>query len=86
MCLHYAKILITIFGLIVFSQGISFGRWNEFNSVEFNFNFHAALLSLIGISIIVIGYALGLIIKKIKKLEETHNNTILPSSDELANL
>lgn len=41
-------------GLIVFSQALSFGRWNEFTSVKNNFNDHSLLLAGCGLALMFI--------------------------------
>ncbi len=71
---HNYKILIPYWisltiGMVVFSQAVSFGRWNEFRKLEDNFNFHSYLLGACGLSIILLSIAVLMLYTRIQKLE-----------------
>ena len=57
-------------GMIVVSQSISFGRWNEFSSTARNFNMHAMILLVAGIGMLSLAVLCSRLITKIAALEK----------------
>ena len=60
--------LVATIGVIVFSQALSFGRWNEFTSVENNFNYHAMLLAGCGLGLMLIAAAALALHKRLERV------------------
>lgn len=56
-------------GLIIFSQALSFGRWNEFTSVKINFNNHSWLLAGCGLALMFIAVAVFALHKRLERIE-----------------
>ncbi|MEZ5651725.1 MAG: hypothetical protein R3E87_14400 [Burkholderiaceae bacterium] len=61
-------------GMIVLSQALSFGRWNEFQTVAANFNIHAILLGLCGIGLLMTGIMAAVFDVRLRRLESAHLN------------
>ena len=77
--LHYILSFIALCaGMVVFSEGLSFARWDKWHSTEYFINTHAHLLAIAGAGIFCIAllFIAGFILevhqmqKKINTLEE----------------
>ena len=55
-------------GMIAFSQGLSFARWNEFAEAAYQHNHHAWLITLLGVGLFVVGLVQ---IRLVAQLRET---------------
>jgi hypothetical protein len=62
--------LAGVLGIIILSQAVSFGRWNEFVSTENNFNEHSILLAGCGLAIILFSVSTFVLNKRIQRIEE----------------
>tara|TARA_R110002020_G_scaffold139047_10_gene309721 strand:+ start:394 stop:633 length:240 start_codon:yes stop_codon:yes gene_type:complete len=58
-------------GMVVFSQALSFGRWNKFREIEENFNFHSYILGACGIAILLLTIIVYGLYSRIRKLENS---------------
>ena len=56
--------------LIVVSQSVSFGRWNEFSSTSSNFNTHSMIFLAAGIGMLSLGMLCMQLMGKIAALEK----------------
>ena len=56
--------------MIVVSQSISFGRWNEFSSTARNFNFHSVIFLVVGIGMLSLSALCSRLMTKIAALEK----------------
>ena len=56
-------------GMVVFSQALSFGRWNEFTSVEDNFNNHSWLVAGCGLSLMLVAMSVFALHKRLQRVE-----------------
>ena len=65
--------LIAAIGGIAFSQGGSFACWDEFHPISHFINFHAILISALGLGLLFCQALLGVLIKRIDELEKTVN-------------
>ncbi len=57
-------------GMILFSQGMSFGRWNEFNTIEHYINLHSLMIASGGVGLMFLAIALFVVMKRINNLEK----------------
>ena len=62
---------VSCIGGVAFSQGVSFARLNSYGHINDTINFHALLISGIGIALMFAGWSLESTLKRIDKLEET---------------
>jgi len=62
--------LVSTIGLIVFSQGLSFMRWNKWVSMEDQFNEHAFWIAVIGFAIMSVGVCLIILNNRVKEIEK----------------
>lgn len=67
---RFAHWLVGTLGIIIFSQAISFGRWNEYISLENNFNNHAFLLAGCGLAAMFIAVAAFALHKRLERIEK----------------
>lgn len=66
---NFAHWVAGTLGLIIFSQALSFGRWNEFTSVKNNFNDHSWLLAGCGLALMFIAVAVFALHKRLERIE-----------------
>ena len=67
---HLSHWIVASLGLIVFSQAMSFGQWNQHSSLEKNFNFHALLLAGCGFGLMFIAAAALALHRRLARLEK----------------
>ena len=64
---------VGVIGGIVFSQGVSFARWSEFQPVSHFIDFHAILISALGFGLMCISSLFWPLMRRIDELEKTVN-------------
>ena len=71
---RFGPFVVLTIGMIAFSQGLSFGRWNSFQTAQQNHDLHAILLALMGLALLIAGLVFHQISERLRELERPRDS------------
>lgn len=75
---RFGSMIVLTLGLVVFSQGVSFGRWSSFATAAENHDLHALLLTFAGVSLFLAGLLFHQVLQRLDAAERQLDTTADP--------